>query len=292
MRRLAAASLLVASLTASAAPAARAAPASPGAAARSATPDPCAAAKLAIPERLDELVQPARAELDAYRASWRAACDRSRGAADLAALLAEADALVTDVRTGRTVAALARALERDAPWPLPGIHRHGEVVDVDWATFSAFVPYGTAEDGRYFRGLARATQPDGDPAWIGDAAPGDGAPCLRLGQTAWAEVAQGIEEMERSRGEPYARRAALLRDLLMAALDGLGGGGVVCGCLRGDPLPALESLAAMQRSGTPARRALVTAAEAAADALRTGRTRVTWLREAPGAPVTGCAGPR
>jgi hypothetical protein len=100
--------------------------------------------------------------------------------------------------------------------------------------------------------------------------------------------------MERSRGEPYARRAAVLRERLMATLGGLGRGGVACGCERGDPLAALEALAARQeRLGTPDRRALVAAAGAAADALRTGRTRVSWLREAPGAPVTGCgAGPR
>lgn len=286
MRRLAAASLLLASLAASAA-----APGTPGA---PGTPDPCAAALLPIPERVDEVVAPARAEIDAYRASWRAACDRSRGAADLAALLAEADTLVTDVRIGRAVAALARALEAEARWPLPGIHRRGDVVDVDWATFAGFVHRGTAEDGRWFRGLARATGADGDPAWLGDPAPADGAPCLRLGQISWAEVAQGVEEMERSRGDLYARRATALRERLMESLHALGRGGVVCGCVRGDPLAALEALAAMQvRLGTPARRALVAAAGAAADALRTGRTRVTWLREEPGAPVTGCgAGPR
>jgi hypothetical protein len=256
-------------------------------------PDPCAAAKAPIPERVEAAISTARAEIDAYRSSWRAACDRSRGAADLAALLAEGEALVTDVRTGRAVTTLARALAPDAPWPLPGIHRHGEVIDVDWGTFAAFVSRGTAEDGRYFRGLARATRADGDPVWLGDPAPGDGAPCVRLGEISWAEVAQGIEEMERSRGEPYARRAALLRERLMASLEGLGRGGVVCGCVRGDPLAALDALAAMhERLGTPARRALVAAAGDAAAALRTGRARVSWLRDAPGAPVTGCgAGP-
>src|SRR5512145_384707 len=104
MRRLAVASLLLASLTASAAP-------------EAAPPDPCAAASAPIPEKLEDVVAPARAELDAYRASWRAACDRTRGAADVAALLAEADALVTDVRSGRVVAALARGLPPDARWP-------------------------------------------------------------------------------------------------------------------------------------------------------------------------------
>lgn len=286
MRRLAAASLLVTSLAASAA--------APGSPVAPEAPDPCTAAKAPIPERVDEHIAPARAEIDGYRASWRAACDRSRGAADLAALLAEADALVTDVRIGRAVATLARALEADAPWPLPGIHRHGDVVDIDWATFVGFVPRGTAEDGRWFRGLARATRADGDPAWLGDPAPGDGAPCVRLGQTSWAEVAQGLEEMERSRGDLYARRAATLRERLMESLQALARGGVVCGCERGDPLRGLDALSAThERLGTPARRALVAAAAAAVDALRAGRTRVTWLREAPGAPISGCAaGPR
>lgn len=279
MRRLAVASLLLASLTASAAPEAAPAPA---------PPDPCVAARTPIPAQLDEVVAPARAELDAYRASWRAACDRSRGAADVSALLAEADALVTDVRSGRVVAALARGLGPDARWPLPGIHRHGDGIDVDWATFARFVPRGTAEDGRYFRGLARVTFEDGTPAWLGEAAPG-GPPCVRVGQVSWSEVAHGVEEMERSPGEIYARRAAQLRERLMDTLGVLARGGVVCGCERGEPLPALEALAAAQeRLGTPARRALVAAAAAAREALRSGRTQVSWLREAPGAPVTGC----
>jgi hypothetical protein len=285
MRRLAAASLLLVSMTAAA---------GPGATAPESAADPCAAAKAAIPERLEETVAPARADIDAYRASWRAACDPARGAADLSALLSEAEALVTDVRIGRVVAALARALAPDAPWPLPGIHRHGDTVDVDWATFAAFAPRGAAEDQRYFRGLARTTRADGDPAWLGDPAPEDGAPCVHLAGTAWADVAQGVEQMERSRGVAYVRRAAFLRDRLQSTLDRLAGGGTVCGCVRGDPLPALERLAATEeRLGTPARRALVAAARGAADALRSGSTRVSWLRQTPDGPITGCgAAPR
>lgn len=284
MRRLAAASLLLVSMTAAAAPGAPALP----------TPaDPCAAAKAPIPQQLEETVAPARADLDAYRASWRAACDPTSGAADLSALLSEAEALVTDVRIGRVVAALARSLPPDAAWPLPGIHRHAEAVDVDWATFAAFAPRGTAEDQRYFRGLARATQADGDPAWLGDPAPRDGAPCVNLARTAWMDVAEGVEQMERSRGGAYVRRAALLRDRLQSTLARLGEGGAVCGCVRGDPLPALERLAAAgERLGTPARRALVAAARAAADALRGGATRISWLRETPDGPITGCGAPR
>lgn len=283
MRRLAAPSLvLLASIAAAAGP-----EASPGPVAA----DPCAAAKAPLPASLEETLAPARADLDAYRASWRAACDPARGPADVAALLSEAEALVTDVRIGRVVAALARSVPPEAAWPLPGTRRQDGAVDVDWAAFAAFVPRGTAEDQRYFRGLARATR-DGGPAWLGEPAPEGGSPCVRLGEVSWAEVAQGLEEMERSRGEVYTRRAAGLRERLQATLAALGAGGAVCGCVRGDPLPALDALAASrERLGTPARRTLVAAARDAADALRSGRTRVTWLRERVGAPVTGCGAP-
>lgn len=278
MRRLAAVPLLVASLTAAAAPDAS----------RPAAADPCVAAKVPIPQEAGDAIAAARAELDAYRASWRAACEPARGPADVAALLSEAEVLVTDVRIGRAVGALARAVADDGAWPLPGIHRHAGVVDVDWATFAAFVSRGTAEDQRFFRGLARATRADGDGSWLGEPAP-DGEPCLRLGDLSWSEVVQGIEEMERSRGEVYARRAGYLREALLATLGALGEGGIRCGCVRGDPLPALDAIAASQgRLGTPARREIVAKARAAADALRAGKTRVSWLRDAPGAPVTGC----
>jgi hypothetical protein len=263
--------------------------AAPNATAPAVAADPCAAAKARIPEQAEQTIAAARADIDAYRASWRAACDPSRGPADLSALLSEAEALVTDVRIGRVVAALAGSLEPGTAWPLPGILRRGDAVDVDWETFAAFVPRGTAEDARYFRGLGRATRADGEPAWLGDAASEGGEPCLHLAQVSWGEVAQGIEEMERSRGEAYARRAALLRERLMASLQAVGRGGVVCGCVRGDPLAPLDVLAgAQERLGTPARRALVGAARSAAEALRAGRARVTWLRESAGAPVTGC----
>lgn len=283
MRRLAAVPLLVASLTAAAAPDAS----------RPAALDPCVAAKLPIPQAAADVIAAGRAEIDAYRASWRAACDPARGPADLAALLSEAEVLVTDVRIGRAVTALAREVADDGAWPLPGVHRHAGVVDVDWATFAGFVSRGTAEDQRFFRGLARATRPDGDGVWFGEPAP-DGEPCLRVGDLSWAEVVQGLEEMERSRGETYARKAGYLREALLTSLGTLVRGGVVCGCVRGDPLPALDAIAASQgRLGTPARRALIATAGGAADALRRGKTRVSWLREAPDAPVTGCgAGPR
>jgi hypothetical protein len=240
----------------------------------------------------DAAIAGARAEIEAYRASWRAACDPSRGPADVAALLSDAEALVADVRVGRAVARLASSLGAEAPWPLPGLHRHGEGVDVDWAAFASF-PRGSVEDVRFFRGLGKAAGPDGDPIWLGPAAP-DGAPCLRLAETSWIEVAQGIEEMERARSGDYARRAAILRERLAATLDGLARGGPACGCVRGDPLPALDALAGKQaKVQTPARRALIASAAAAAEALRRGKARVSWLRETAGAPATGCgAGPR
>lgn len=255
--------------------------------------DPCAAAKARIPERAAAAAAAGRAEIDAYRASWRAACDPSGPPHDLAALVSEADALVTDVRIGRAVAALVAALSAGDRWPLPGIHRSGGAVDVDWAAFAGFAARGGAEDGRYFRGFARATDADGDPAWLGPAPTPDAAPCVRLAETSWRDVAQGLEEMEGSRSPIYAKRAALLRERLVATLTALGRGGPVCGCVRGDPLPPLEALAATStKLGTPARRELAAAAAAARDALRRGAATISWLRERPDAPPSGCGATR
>jgi hypothetical protein len=253
--------------------------------------DPCAAARAAIPEKAAAAaaVAHARAVLDAYRASWRAACDPSRGPADVAALLSEADALVADVRSGRAVAALARELPEGSAWPVPAVRRGEDGPEVDWPAFAAFAARGTAEDARFFRGLARVTGPDGEPAWLGPAPVPGGAPCLRLAETSWSDVAQGLAEMERSRSDLYARRAARLQERLLASLDDLARGIPVCGCVRGDPLPALDALAAThERLGTPGRRALLASARGAADAVRHGTVRVAWLRDAPDAPATGC----
>ncbi|HEX9399776.1 MAG TPA: hypothetical protein VF912_06660 [Anaeromyxobacter sp.] len=263
------------------------------AAGRDAPADPCAAARARLDGRAASAVGEARAEIDAYRAAWRDACDPARGAADLAELLSDAEALVSDVRLARVAAALAHALEPDAPWPLPGVHRSGAGVDLDWSAFAAIVPRGKAEDARFFRGLSRALASSGEPVWLG-AAPGEGAaPCLRLGETAWVEVARGIEEMDRADVHVYARHAADVRARLLQTLKALGRGGPVCGCVKGDPLPALAALAALapggrERSGTPERRALVAAGAAAAEAVRTGSARISWLRDAPDAPATGC----
>src|SRR6266511_903109 len=237
---------------------------------------PCAAARVPIGAKAAAIVAEARAEIDAYRADWREACDPRRGAADVARLLSDAEALVTDVRLARVAGALARALEPDAAWPLPGVRRSGAGVDLDRATFAAFVERGTVDDVRFFRGFSRATGAGGEPAWLGPVPAEGAAPCLRLGEPRWAEVAQGLEEMERAKVEVYSRRAAALREQLLATLKTLGKGGAVCGCVKGDPVPALDALG----SG-------------ASTALRTGSARVSWLREAPDAPATGCGvGPR
>ena len=252
--------------------------------------EPCAAASARLGSRAVTAIEDARAEIDAYRAAWRVACDPGRGAADVASLLSDAEALVSDVRLARVVAELSRALEPRATWPLPGVHRSGEGLELDWAAFAAIFERGTAEDSRFFRGLTRATRAGGEPVWLGPVPAADGARCVRLGEIAWVDVADGIEQMERSGPEVYSRRVAALREQLLETLRALGGGGPVCGCVRGDPLPALAALAggARARSGTPERRALLAAAASAVEALRSGKTRLTWLRESADAPATGC----
>ncbi len=251
---------------------------------------PCAAAQAPLGKRAAEAAGDALREVDGYRAAWKAACDPANAPADLAALLGEAEALVADVRLARMVVKVARALEPQATWPLPGLRRAGDGIALDWAAFAAIAERATAEDARFFRGLFRTQRQDGEPVWLGARAVPDGAPCVRLGETSWAEVTQGIEQMERGKVATFVERTAQVREALLETLQAISGGGEICGCVKGDPLVGLDALAgsAPERGASTERRAIADAARGAADALRGGRARVTWLREAPDAPATGC----
>jgi hypothetical protein len=250
-----------------------------------AAPDPCAGLSARIQQ--SALPAHARRDVEAYRAAWRRVCDPAAGPADLAALLGDAEALTADVMLEESVAQILRSVPDDAPSPLPGIRHSGAGPAVDRDAFQAVLERGRAEDQRFWRGAARALDRAGRPVWLETSPDGEPA-CVRLGEVAWAEIAAGLELMETAGAEPYVRSGRALRTSLVETLSGVATA-PVCGCTRGDPLAGLEPLAASgEKRGTPMQRAVVQAARDALDALRAGRARVRWLRDAPGAPATGC----
>jgi hypothetical protein len=258
-------------------------------------PDPCRAARAPLPASAGISAQE-REVVEDYRAAWRRACDPASGAADLASLLGDAEALAADVSTSRTLEALAAAHAAEAAsgaaWPLPAIVRDGDQpLEVDWAAFAALADRGAAEDGRFWRGAARVAGRTGEPGWLGEVIPGSTERCVRLGEVRWQELADALDSMERAGSEPYVRHARALRAALVETLAAIARGPSTCACLPGPGAGALEPLvasSAAERVGTPARRALAKAAADAHGALREGRARLSFLREAPGAPATGC----
>lgn len=248
--------------------------------------DPCPA--LRTPLASGSVPARVRRGIDAYRAAWRPVCDPQGGPVDLGTLFGDAEALATDAALADAVDEILRSAPPGAPSPLPGIRQsESGSAAVDWGAFEAVVERGWAEDQRFWRAASRALDLRGDPVWLGPAA-GGGPRCVRLGQVAWADVAAALELMETTGVEPYVRVARALRGSLLAALEAIAKE-PVCGCTKGDAPAGLEPLAASgEKRGTPTHRALAKAARDALEALRTGRARVGWLRDAPGAPPTGC----
>lgn len=254
----------------------------------SSAPDACRAARAPLPPAA-RVSEADRAPVEVYRAAWRRVCERGAPPADLSTLLGDAEALIADVGTAPTLAALAAALP--AEWPLPGIRRgEGEPLEVDWAAFGAAAARGTVEDARFWRGAAVAAGPGGEPGWLGERIGEGAARCLRLTELSWLDVANALDAMERAGAAPYVRHAQGLRASLVETFAGVARRAEVCACLRGDAARALEPLAgeAGGGGGTHARRGLAKAAAEALRAIRSGQARVRALRAAPGAPPTGC----
>lgn len=255
--------------------------------------DPCRAAAAPLP-RTEGVPKDVSRAVEAYRLAWRRACERG-GVAQVPVLLGDADVLVADARTSRSVRAIAAGvLERGEPWPLPAIRPVDGDLALDWEAFAPLGARGDVDDVRFWRGAAVAADGVGGPAWLREDPEAPGMECVRLGQTAWADVARALDDMEAAGAPQYVERAVALRARLDETLDLLARGPIVCGCLRGDPLaglPGLAAIASEQRRTTRAERELAAEAAAALEALRSGRVRVRWLRDAPGAKPIGCAGP-
>lgn len=252
--------------------------------------DPCRAAAAPLSRPADVPRDVFRA-VEAYRAAWKRACD-PKGSPDLAPLLGDAEALALDAHTSRLVRTLAaEAIEHGREWPLPGIRWVDGDLAVDWKAFAPLAPRGRVEDVRFWRGASVVANGFGDPVWLEAVADAAGAECVRLGETRWTDVARGMADMESAAAPQYASHARELRGRLADTLEAIARGGV-CGCVKGDAAAGLAELAALDpgdKRNESARRVQRSAAQAL-DALRTGRARVRWLRQAPGGEPTGCRG--
>lgn len=248
--------------------------------------DPCTALRTPLPGTRGPAE--VRRDIEAYRSAWKPVCDPAAGPVDLAGLLGDAEALAADVGFTEAVEEILRSAPPGAPSPLPGIRRsEGGSAEVDWGAFGAVAERGRAEDQRFWRGASIALDGGGEPAWLGPSV-GGGPRCVRLGEAAWLEIAGALEAMETAGEEPYARLGRAFRASLVATLAGIASA-PVCGCTKGDPTAGLEPLAAAgEKRGSPMQRALAKAAGEALVALRAGTARLVWVREAPGAPATGC----
>jgi len=254
--------------------------------------DPCRAASAPLARAADAARDVSRA-VEAYRAGWRRAC-AGEGTLDVAALFGDAEALSEDVRMARSVRAIAAAAGKaGGDWPLPAMAAVEGDLAVDWAAFGWLGARGNVDDARFWRGATVAADGLGGPAWLA-AIPGAPGECVRLGETPWLELGRALEDMEAAEAPQYAGHARALRERLMETLGELARGAEICGCLRGDAAAGLAALGTPEpgeRAGTPARRALVKAGGEAVAALRAGRAKVRWLRDAAGGPATGCGTP-
>jgi hypothetical protein len=255
--------------------------------------DPCRAATAPMARPID-LPKDAGQALDAYRGAWKRACD-SNDSVDVATLLGDAEVLAEDARLSRIVRTIAfGALQRGQEWPFPAIRSFGDVLAVDWAAFADLGERGGADDQKFWRGAMVAADAVGDPAWMSTAPEAATGECVRLGEISWPDVARALDGMAGAEPYPYPDRARALRARFLETLAAIAQGPQVCGCVRGDATKGLAELASGDgggKKGAPLPRDLAKAAADAVAALKSGRAKVRWLRQAPGAPPTGCGAP-
>ena len=189
---------------------------------RRADAGPCAAAAakpdygslLRVPDAL-------KAETEAYRAAWRAACARKRGAS-LGALLARADALgkaylalvetsgIKETKADELHALLGTAYPKFMP-AFAGAMIEYEFFEPDLAAFARHAAMGDAEDRLFFAShrFLYGTDPYAFP-WLKRTTHFGG--CVRFGEFDWTAAAARIEMLEgRVKGAAYRTRLAELK---------------------------------------------------------------------------------
>ncbi len=201
-----------------------------GAETRRAAAGPCAAAAakpdygrvLPIPDAL-------KAETEAYRAAWREACAKKKGAS-LGALLVRGDALakaygavldrsgIKEAKADALHALLGTAYPKFIP-AFAGSMIEYEYFEPDLAVFARQAAMGDAEDKLFFAShrLLYGTDPHAFP-WLKRTTHFGG--CVRFGEFDWPGAVARIETLEgRLRNAAYRSRLADLRQRIQLYLS-------------------------------------------------------------------------
>lgn len=196
---------------------------------RRAASGPCAAASATADYgRLLRIPDSLRTETEAYRAAWRAACAKTRGAS-LGALLAKGDALgkawvavidksgIKETKYEELHALLGTAYPKFIP-AFAGSMIEYEYFEPDLAAFARLAAIGDAEDRLFFAShrLLYGTDPFAFP-WLKRKTHFGG--CVRFGAFDWTGAVARIESLERRvKGAAYRTRLADLKQRIQSYL--------------------------------------------------------------------------
>lgn len=190
---------------------------------------PCAAAAGKVEYgRLLQIPDALKGEVEAYRAAWREACAKKKGAS-LGALLARADALSKAFTTlldksgikETKYEELHELLQTAYPRFVPAFHGsmiEYEYFEPDLAVYARHVAMGDGEDKLFFASYRQryGTDPHAFP-WVKRT--WDHGGCVRFGAFDWAAAVARIESLEgQVKSEAYKRRLAELKDRIRSYL--------------------------------------------------------------------------
>jgi hypothetical protein len=190
---------------------------------------PCAAAGGKVEYgRLLQIPDAMKGEVEAYRAAWRDACGKKKGAS-LGALLARADALSKAFTALLDKSGLKETkyeelhelLQTAYPRFIPAFHGsmiEYEYFEPDLAVFAQHAGMGDGEDKLFFASYRPlyGTDPHAFP-WVKRT--WDHGGCVRFGAFDWVAAVARIETLEAQvTGEAYKRRLAELKDRIRSYL--------------------------------------------------------------------------
>ncbi len=192
-------------------------------------PAPCAAATGKVEYgRLLQIPDQLKAEVEAYRAAWREACAKKKGAS-LGALLARGDALgkafiavidksgIKETKYEELHELVQIAYPRFIP-AFTGSMIEYEYFEPDLAAFARQAALGDAEDKQFFAShrALYGTDPHAFP-WLNRTSHFGG--CVRFGSFDWVAAVARIEGLEEKvKGQAYRQRLAELKDRIRSYL--------------------------------------------------------------------------
>jgi hypothetical protein len=190
---------------------------------------PCAAASAKVDYgRLLPIPDALKAETEAYRAAWREACAKKKGAS-LGALLARGDALgkayravidksgIKETKFDDLHELLGTAYPKFIP-AFAGSMIEYEYFEPDLGTFAKLAAMGDAEDKLFFAShrLLYGTDPHAFP-WLQRTTHFGG--CVRFGQFDWLAAAARIDDLEaKVKGAAYRQRLADVKERIQSYL--------------------------------------------------------------------------